>query len=318
MFKFFVRGAHYNRFNQGPQSGPLLSQWKRAVFSRTGASMGALGVGFYYYNLDEAPFTHRRRCIWVPYWLEKKIGDYSYNQIIAQFSGSIIPRQDPVYHRVGGIMDKLLTTAFDNLGEDQRHLAHLKSLDWSIHVVGGSEAPNAFVLPDGKVFIFSSILPICQNDDGLATVLSHELAHQLAHHSSEQMLSLPLYIALSAILYSVTGVSWVNDLLVSGLLRMPASRDMESEADHIGCELMARLCFQPAESVRFWKRMQAVEKLQSGGREGVLLGIFSTHPPTDKRIKDIQSWLPHLEEVRAASGCFDGQFQQFKFNLFGR
>jgi predicted Zn-dependent protease len=30
---------------------------------------------------------------------------------------------------------------------------------------------NAFVLPGGKVFVYSGILPICRNDSGLAAVL---------------------------------------------------------------------------------------------------------------------------------------------------
>ena len=74
--------------------------------------------------------------------------------------------------------------------------------------------PNAFILPNGKIFIFSSIMSICQNEDGLATVLSHELSHQ---HSSEQLLKQPVYMVLSTILYTITGVSWFNDLLINGV-----------------------------------------------------------------------------------------------------
>lgn len=319
MFRIFTRNAHYKRFAQGSLTAPLLTQWRNIAFSRTGATVGAAGIGFYLYNLDEAPFTHRRRFLWVPYWLEKKVGDYSYRQIMAQYSAALVPPQDPIYFRVLNIMNKLLATAFDNLDHDERHLRHLKSLDWDIHVVGGSsQPPNAFVLPDGKIFIFASMLPICQNDDGLATVLAHELAHQLAHHSLEQMLTQPLYIALSTLLYTLTGVSWFNDLLVSGLLRMPASREMESEADRIGCELMARLCFRPAESVHFWTRMQNFEKRQRLRPLGLLLGILSTHPPTDKRIHDIQSWMPHLNTLRESAGCYAASFDQFKRNFFHR
>ena len=76
-------------------------------------------------------------------------------------------------------------------------------------------------------------------------MLSHELSHQLAQHSSEQLLKQPIYMVLSIILYTITGVSWFNDLLINGVLTMPASREMESEADHIGCELLARACLIP-------------------------------------------------------------------------
>ena len=150
-------------------------------------------------------------------------------------------------------MNSLLTAAISNF-PDQQQVEHLKSLDWAIHVIQvdpNKIPPNAFILPNGKIFIFSSILPICHNDDGLATVLSHELSHQLAHHSLEQLSKQPFYILLLAILYSITGTSSFNSLMIEGLLKMPASRDMESEADHIGCELMARLCFNVNEAVQF-------------------------------------------------------------------
>lgn len=47
----------------------------------------------------------------------------------------------------------------------------------------------------GKVFVFSGILPVCENEDGLAAVLSHEIAHNVAHHVQEQA-SLPYLMAL--------------------------------------------------------------------------------------------------------------------------
>ncbi|OCL07150.1 hypothetical protein AOQ84DRAFT_398627 [Glonium stellatum] len=46
---------------------------------------------------------------------------------------------------------------------------------------------NAFVLPGGKVFVFSGILPVCAGEDGLAAALGHEIAHDLAHHAAERM-----------------------------------------------------------------------------------------------------------------------------------
>ena len=141
--------------------------------------------------------------------------------------------------------------------------------------------PNAFILPNGKIFIFSSILPICENDDGLATVLAHELSHQLAQHSSEQLLKQPIYLVLSTILYSITGISWFNDLLINGVLTMPASREMESEADHIGCELLAKACFHPEQAINFWQRMSQAEKRLTGrtvaGMESIQTWEFFLH-----------------------------------------
>lgn len=219
-------------------------------------------------------------------------------------------------------MNRLLATAIDNTS-DPKQAAYLKSLDWSINIIQTrdirQEPPNAFILPNGKIFIFASIFPICQNEDGIATVLSHELSHQLAHHSSEQLSKQPFYIALSTALYAATGISWFNDLLIAGLLQMPSSREMESEADRIGCELMARSCFNVQEATRFWKRMENWEKQASpmaGG--GMLLQFLSTHPASAKREHDIQLWMLELEQIKEASNCYQwGRFNDFQRNFFG-
>ncbi|CUM64438.1 uncharacterized protein PRCAT00002042001 [Priceomyces carsonii] len=311
-FNYPVRKyATYRRFNG--TNGPTLQD---VLKSRKTVYVGLSLVGFYLYNQDEAPYTHRRRFLWIPYWLETKIGDYSYRQILYQYNNQILPENNPLYGRVSNVMNKLLTSAL--LGTmDEKQKRHLQSLGWRIHIIEVDPRkvpPNAFVLPNGKIFIFSSILPICENDDGLATVLSHELSHQLAHHSSEQLSSQPFYVFLSTFLYALTGISWFNDLLIAGVLQMPASREMESEADHIGCELMAKLCFNLNEAVQFWQRMNAYEeqmKRQQNLREGYFQEFFSTHPATSKRIKDIQSWLPQLKTIEESSGCHEYQFGEF-------
>ncbi len=46
---------------------------------------------------------------------------------------------------------------------------------------------NAFCLPGGKVAVYEGILPVCQNEAGLAVVMSHEIAHALARHGGERM-----------------------------------------------------------------------------------------------------------------------------------
>lgn len=312
-----IRFASYKRFNGNNQPINIT----RLLYNRNSIYVGLGLVGFYIYNLDEAPFTHRRRFLWIPYWMEEKIGDYSYKQILWQYQDQVVPATDPIYNKISKIMNRLLTVALTNenlsqlveqLLDTQRK--HLQNLNWTIHVVkvDAQTPPNAFILPNGKIFIFSSILPICRDDNGLATVLSHELSHQLAHHTSEQLSLQPFYIILSTALYTMTGISWFNDLLIEGLLRMPSSREMESEADRIGCELLARLCFNVELAIDFWLRMQKFEESMGGPTgAGVLQEFLSTHPATTKRIKDIKEWLPELQNVREASGCNEYQWRSF-------
>lgn len=322
--------ATYKRFDNSKSS--FTTSYTHLLTNRKTLYIGGGLLGFYIYNSHEAPYTKRRRFIWVPYWLENKIGDYSYYQIYNQFKLMILPHSNPLYSKVSNIMNKLLNVALtDNNIDDgndlnQRFLNHLRSLNWEINIIeNNSLPPNAFILPNGKIFIFSSILSICENDDGLATVLAHELSHQLAQHSSEQLSKQPIYLILSTILYSITGISWFNDLLINGVLTMPASREMESEADHIGCELLAKACFNPKEAINFWQRMNQAEQRLSGsngsggGNRLQTLEFFSTHPATSKRISDIQKWMPQLLQIRESSGCYEyGRFHNFNQSYFKR
>ncbi|WPK26052.1 hypothetical protein PUMCH_003397 [Australozyma saopauloensis] len=313
--------ATYRRFNNSKPEFDI----RTLLRNRYLGYFVAGSIAFYVYNLDAAPFTGRHRFLWIPYWLETKIGDYSYSQLLGQYQNRIVPQSDPHYAQISRIMNRLLASAIDGT-KDPRQVAHLKSLNWTIHIINAPDAarepPNAFILPNGKIFIFSSILPICKNEDGLATVLSHELSHQLAHHSLEQLSAQPIYMILSTLLYASTGISGFGDLLVTGLFQMPSSREMELEADHIGCELMARLCFNFREAVNFWGRMEQFEerlrKSQYALPNNMMMDFFSTHPNTKKRIQDIQLWIPELNTIQESSDCHQfSLFQDFSRNFFG-
>lgn len=86
----------------------------------------------------------------------------------------------------------------------------------------GSHAPlqtkNAFVLPGGKIFVFTGILPVCANEDGLASVLGHEVAHQVARHSAERMSSLKVLTVLGFALEAVGLDIGISRLLLTFLL----------------------------------------------------------------------------------------------------
>lgn len=305
--------ATYNRFDNA--SKPL--DFSSLLKSRYTPYIVLGAGGFYFYNLDHAPFTGRRRLIWVPYWLETMVGNMSYKQFYSAYRNQLVPPQDPLYNRVLNIMNKLLASAV-KYSDNEKQINHLKSLNWKIHIINSNsthDPPNAFILPNGKIFVFSSILPIAGNDDGLATVLSHELSHQLARHSAEQLLKSPLNLALSAVLYSITGSPNFNSFISSTLINLPASREMETEADHIGCVLMARLCYDIREPVNFWIRMRQAEERLKGRYKGVLgdylEGFLSTHPTSQKRVQDITGWIPDLQALKESSGCYEHQFGMF-------
>lgn len=263
---------------------------------RLGIVAGSCFV-FYLLNLKEAPVTGRRRFIWISPWVELKLSNYTYRSMLRETQGMILSQSDPATRKVEKIFKKIVGASYKEPTVDK---AQLENIDWKIHVINDPRAPpNAFVLPGGKVFVFSEMLRISQNDDGLATVLSHEFAHQLARHTSENLSKAPIYTMLSLALYAITGIDAINNLLVDSILRMPASRQMEIEADYIGLMIMARACFHPEESINLWERMSNYEK-RAGSSS---LEFLSTHPASERRVANMQKWMPHARSLYEQSDC---------------
>jgi predicted Zn-dependent protease len=155
---------------------------------------------------------------------------------------------------------------------------------------------NAFAMPGGKVVVNTGILPVTQNEAGLAVVLGHEIAHVFAKHGGERMTQGLLVqfggMALSEALkkkpeatQQLFQTSYGLATQVGFVLRY--SRKHESEADHLGMIFMAMAGYDPHEAVSFWERMAAAGKGQAKPPE-----FLSTHPADQTRIEDLQKLLP--------------------------
>ncbi|SCU77575.1 LADA_0A01134g1_1 [Lachancea dasiensis] len=312
----FSRSASYQRFNNR-QSKSFVQLLVDPASRKYLAFVFGGGSIFYLTHLEEAPVSGRNRFIWLPRYLELKIGSYSYNSMLSQTRGSMLPSNSSLTVKVSTIFEKIVEAARKDPSIDRELL---DGVNWQVHIVNDPKAPpNAFVLPGGKVFVFSSILGICKNDDGLATVLSHEFAHQLARHTAENLSKAPIYSILGAVLYTVTGADVFNRLILDSFLKMPASRQMETEADHIGLMIMSRACFKPQEAVELWKRMAEFEK-QLKGRGSFSPEFLSTHPASDRRIENMQLWMPQAQELYSQSDCgaMSSYYDSFQGMISGR
>lgn len=144
---------------------------------------------------------------------------------------------------------------------------------------------NAFVIPGGKVFVFSGILNVCGSEDGLAAVLGHEIAHNTASHAAERLSGAwvgnltagSLFFLAGAFkglalftLWSFAGGYYLQELLYY----LPMGRKQETEADYVGLMMMAEACYDPRRAVKFWQRMDVLQK--RGGQE--VPEMLSTHP----------------------------------------
>jgi metalloendopeptidase OMA1, mitochondrial len=240
------------------------------------------------YNLEEVPLTHRRRFNLITPTTEKELfgSNEMYQSTLQQFRGKVLSENHPLTKQVAHVVEKLLPVTKGLAGDD-----------WRVHVIDDPEMKNAFVMPGGKVFVFTGILPICKDEAGLAAVLAHEIAHNVAHHVSERV-SRSAFITGAAILtslvFDVSGgfASQISELLLS----LPNSRTQEAEADHIGLLMMAEACYDPRAALHLWERMNAAEKYSPPG-------FLSTHPTNYNRIQSISGWLPQAESVYENSDC---------------
>jgi predicted Zn-dependent protease len=164
---------------------------------------------------------------------------------------------------------------------------------WELAVIDQPDV-NAFVLPGGKISVFSGILSVAQNQHQLATVIGHEVAHVTAHHANERAsrsMVTGVGIDIAAILlgggYARQTQAAQQTLQTGAMLGVlnPFSRKQESEADIIGLKYMATAGFDPRESVTLWTNME--EKNESQIPE-----FMSTHPSGETRIESLVSQLP--------------------------
>lgn len=244
------------------------------------------GVYFWFSNQEEVPITGREQVVSMSREEEAALGVQSFQQIMAQED---VVRQGDAADLVRSVGRRIAAAASD---VDP-------GFNWEFVLIR-SDQPNAFALPGGKTAVYTGILPIMQNEDGMAVVMGHEVAHAIARHGAERM-ALQHLTQLGTL---AAGVS-LGDMdrgqqqaIMAALgmgaaygLQLPFSRKHESEADYMGLIFLARACFDPREAPELWRRMG-----QQGGASPA--EWQSTHPSSETRIRQFQEWMPEALEIR--------------------
>jgi len=164
------------------------------------------------------------------------------------------------------------------------------NFQWEFVLVDDDQTKNAWCMPGGKIAFYTGIMPIAKNDDGIASIMGHEIAHAVARHSAERMSAALLVDAGQYVLERwILGQPLPNfskHLRTYGL-DLPFNRKQESEADYLGIIFSNLAGYNIDESYKVWERMQ--EKDGKG-----LAEFFSTHPSPENRIKKLKEWIPEI------------------------
>ena len=153
-------------------------------------------------------------------------------------------------------------------------------------------------MPGGKIAVYSGILDITKNTDGLAAVMGHEIAHAVAKHSVERASRGAVLNASTQIIDILSGgkLSTVNRTtgmntvgLISQLgIMNPFNRKQESEADYLGMIFSSLSGFDIRETSKIWERMKELNKGKAPPE------FMSTHPSAENRIKKINGWINEI------------------------
>jgi metalloendopeptidase OMA1, mitochondrial len=202
---------------------------------------------------------------------EFAVGIRAYNEVIDRYHGQLEQAGSPDVQRARGITMRIARAVeIEPLQREINLRLRGYRFAWEANVIRDRQV-NAFCLPGGKVFVFTGILPVAENDDQLATVLSHEIAHALAHHSSER---------LAREQQSGGGI-------LGSLGKLRFDRQQEAEADHIGVFLMTFAGYDPRQAIVFWQRM--ARQMADAQRPPEWM---SDHPSDEHRIAQIRQEVP--------------------------
>lgn len=232
------------------------------------------------------PVTGRKQIKFVPDAQMLSMSFNSYNQFLQSNANNVdqTSEEAKMVKRVGERIRTGVETYLESKGLGKR----TEDFEWEFNLVR-DQTVNAWCMPGGKVVFYSGILPICQDETGIAVVMGHEVAHAIAEHGNERMSQTLMAqgLLLAGSIAVDTNPRLINQLLLQaagvgtqlGLLSF--SRKHEAEADEMGIMFMAIAGYNPTEAPRFWGRMQAA----AGGAQPP--EFLSTHPSHDTRIEKL-------------------------------
>jgi len=237
------------------------------------------------FSCSVVPLSDRKRINFVPDEMMLNMSFSSYRDFLIQ--NPPLPSNNNNTILVRNVGNKL-SSAVTKFLKEKNMSSEISNFAWEFNVVNNKEV-NAWCMPGGKIVVYTGLFPVTQDENGLAVVLSHEIAHAVAKHGNERMSQQLLVvfggITLAAALekkpeetknlfLSIYGVSSTLGILAY-------SRQHEYEADKLGLFFMAMAGYNPNKAIEFWQRM-------SNNSTNVVPEILRTHPSDINRINEMK------------------------------
>lgn len=243
----------------------------------------------FFVSCTKVPITNRRQLNLLPESTMMSMSLTSYKEFLTKNKAMPVNNSNTVMvQRVG----KNIAAAVERFMKQRNMSKRISGYKWEFNLVD-DKTVNAWCMPGGKVVVYTGLLPVSKDEEGLAVVMGHEIAHAIARHGNErmsqgllvQMGGIALAAAMSQKPQETQNLFLQSYGVASTLGTLKYSRNHESEADKMGLIFMAMAGYNPQSAVGFWERMA---KLSGGGS----VELLSTHPSDETRIKDIKAYLP--------------------------
>ncbi len=240
-------------------------------------------------SCSTVPLTGRSQISLLPESSMVEMSLTNYSQFLTESKVSDNKAQTEAVKRVG----TRIAAAVEEYMKQNGFQDRLSDFKWEFNLVE-DETINAWCMPGGKVVFYTGILPMTQDDAGIAVVMGHEIAHAVARHGNERMSQQLLVqmggIALSEAVKQKPQQTQTIFMAAYGAgsqvgLLLPYSRTHEYEADKLGMMFMAMAGYDPQKAPEFWTRMS-----QQG--ESKVPEFLSTHPMSEKRIEALNLLVP--------------------------
>ena len=281
--------------NQNPMGGADNQARRRGGGMRLLVVGALLLYGAYYYfsNRTVDPYTGEKVLIdkTLDADQESAMGLQAYREILSQ-EQPVDPNSE-IARQITGIASRLI----DKVDEVEGDLAAERGVearnfaagfDWTVNVIQSDQA-NAFALPGGKMAVYTGLVPVAKNQDGMAVVMGHEIAHALMRHGAQRMArgKLEQIGQIAGAAGGMDAGTMQTVMSAYGVTSaLPYARGHETQADEVGLMLAAAACFDPREAVPLWQRMEQA----SGGQSPP--EFASTHPSPETRIQHLESLMP--------------------------